>query len=118
MPETVAVCGAKSTGYHYLGGVTNAQGKPASLPFDFNSDSSTRPSNAPTIDLQLSPSGLLEVSIDIHNGQGFITYLSLNTAGLHGQPAVPANVYVGFIGSNGGQYDRHQIGDLTISTLQ
>jgi hypothetical protein len=117
VPETVAVCGAAKTKYHYLGGVTNAQGQPASLPFDLNSDQITRPANAPTIDVRLSRAGLLEVAIDIHDGQGFVTYLSLDSVGLHGQPRVPANVYVGFIGSNGGQYDVHQIGGLTISTL-
>src|SRR5580704_1416454 len=108
VPETVALGGARSTGYHYLGGVTDKSGQPASLPFDLNSKSSTRPTNAPTVDVALSSSGLLEVSIDIHDGQGFVTYLSEKIVGVQGQPALPPNVYVGFIGSCGLNDDRHQ----------
>ena len=118
IPETVALGGAEAIGYEYIGGVTNGSGEPASLPFDLDSPSSTtRPANAPTIDVSLTSAGLLEVAIDIHDGNGPVTYISETIVGVNGQPAVPANVFVGFIGSTGGSYNRHQIGDLTISTL-
>jgi hypothetical protein len=117
VPNTVALGGAVSTGYRYLGGVTNAQGRAASLPFKLYSDSTTRPPSAPTVDVQLSSAGLLEVAFDIHDGHGFVTYLSETVAGINGQPSVPAMVYVGFIGSSGAGFSTHQINDLTISTL-
>ena len=119
VPETVALGGAASIGYTYLGGVTNSEGQPASLPFDLDDPASqTRPTNAPTIDVSLTSAGLLEVAIDIHDGNGPVTYLSETIVGVNGQPAVPATVYVGFISSTGGSYNRHQIGGLTISTLE
>jgi len=118
IPETVALGGAESAGYDYLGGVTDGSGQPASLPFDLDQPgSSTRPSNAPTVDITLSADGLLEVAIDIHDGNGPVTYISESIVGVHGQPAVPATVYVGFIAATGTFYNRHQIGNLTISTL-
>jgi hypothetical protein len=119
IPETVAVGGAASIGYPYLGGVTDGSGVPSSLPFDLDQPSATsRPANAPTIDVTLTAAGLLEVAIDIHDGNGPLTYLSENIVGVAGQPAVPATVYVGFEASTGGLYNRHQIGGVTISTLQ
>ena len=118
IPESVALGGAESIGYEYLGGVTNGSGIPVSLPFDLDDPSSpTRPANAPTIDVSLTPAGLLEVAIDIHNGQGPVVYLSETVAGVAGEPAVPATLFVGFAGTTGGSYNRHQIGSVTISTL-
>lgn len=119
IPQTVALSGTASNVFPYLGGITNAKGKPVSLPFDLDQPTATtRPANAPTIDVSLTAAGLLEVAIDIHDGRGFVTYLSKNIVGVNAQPAVPATVYVGFTGSNGGLYERRQIDDVTISTLQ
>ena len=118
IPETIALGGAEAIGYEYIGGVTNGSGEPASLPFNLDSPgSTTRPANAPTIDVSLTSAGHLEVAIDIHDGNGPVTYISETIVGVKGQPAVPASVFVGFIGSTGGSYNRHQIGNLTISTL-
>jgi len=119
IPETVALGGAETAGYAYLGGVTNGSGEPSSLPFDIDQPNSpTRPANAPTINISLTAAGLLEVGIDIHDGNGLVTYISEDIVGVNGQPAVPDSVYVGFIASTGTFYNRHQITNLTISTLQ
>jgi hypothetical protein len=119
IPETVALGGAQSAGFPYLGGVENGSDEPASLPFDLDDPSATtRQSNAPTIDVSLTPDGLVEVAIDIHDGNGSLTYVSQQIVGVNGQPAVPATVFVGFAAGTGGSYNRHQIGNLTISTLQ
>ena len=119
IPETVAFGGAESAGYAYLGGVTDGSGQPASLPFDIDDPSSpTRQSSAPTVYISLTASGLAEVAIDIHDGNGPVTYVSENIVGINGQPAVPSSVYVGFIASTGTFYNRQQIDDLTIETLQ
>jgi hypothetical protein len=121
IPETVALGGAAALGHHYLGGVVDGAGKPASLPFDLDRSDQTGlikgRGNGITIDVVLAPSGLVEVALDRHDGQGFVTYLSESIVGVAGQPPVPATVFVGFIGSTGGLHDRHEITDLTISTL-
>jgi hypothetical protein len=91
------------------------------LPFDLDRSDQTGlikgRGNGITIDVVLAPSGLVEVALDRHDGQGFVTYLSESIVGVAGQPPVPATVFVGFIGSTGGLHDRHEITDLTISTL-
>jgi hypothetical protein len=62
--------------------------------------------------------GLVEVAIDIHDGNGPVTYVLQNIVGIAGEPAVPATVYLGFIGSCGALTDRHQVNNLEIETLQ
>jgi len=121
IPETVALGGAASLGHHYLGGVVDGSGKPASLPFDLDRGAQTGFVNAPgrgiTIDVLITPSGLVEVALDTHDGQGLVTYVSASIVGLAGQPPVPPTVFIGFIGSTGGLHNRHEITDLTVSTL-
>jgi len=118
VPDTVAVGGAESIGYNYLTGVENASGQPVSLPFSMEQPSSRRrPKHAPSVEIKLERNGLLEVAFDIHNGQGYVTYLSRNIVGIAGQPRVPRSVYIGINGSNGANYERHQIDDLRIWAL-
>jgi hypothetical protein len=119
IPETIAVGGAQTNGYAYLGGVTDASGQPVSLPFDLDSPNSyTRPGTPLSVDISITPQGLLEVSVDVHDGNGPTTYVSEDIVGVNGQPAVPSSVYVGFIAATGTYYNRHQVQNLTISTLQ
>lgn len=115
--ETVAVRGAASTLWQYLGGATNAAGQAASLPFNFDQPLlTTRPANAPTIRATLSAAGLLSVAIDHHDGSGFQTYYSQPIVGLSAQPALPARVYLGVSAATGGLWNRHQIAGLTVTT--
>jgi FtsP/CotA-like multicopper oxidase with cupredoxin domain len=117
IPETIAVRGAASASYPYLGGAT-VSGKAASLPFSIDQPTLTsRPTNAPTIRMSLTTAGVLSVAIDHHDGNGFVAYYSQAVVGVSGQPAVPANVYVGMVASTGGSYDRHQIGGFAVTTL-
>jgi hypothetical protein len=119
IPETIAVGGSYATNYSYLGGVTNQSGQHVSLPFDLDSPSShSRPSNAPTVDVALAPWGTLVVAVDIHNGQGFIPYIVENIVGVRGQPPVPYYVYLGFAATTGANNNRHQINNLTVTTLE
>jgi FtsP/CotA-like multicopper oxidase with cupredoxin domain len=116
IPETVAVRGAASTGYAYIGGYRNAAGHAASLPFALDQPAqSARPANAPTIDVLLSPAGALTVSIDRHDGNGSLPYYSGTIVGVAGEPAVPANVYVGLSAGTGGSYQRHQVSGFSVS---
>jgi len=118
IPETIAVGGSTATNYSYLAGVTNEAGQHVSLPFDLDSPTSqSRQAHAPTIDVSLTATGLLEVAVDIHNGQGYVTYVSQNVVGIHGQPAVPKNVFLGVSATTGYNNNRHQINDLRVTTL-
>jgi FtsP/CotA-like multicopper oxidase with cupredoxin domain len=117
IPETIAIRGAATVSYPYLGGAT-VNGKAASLPFSIDQPAATtRPINAPTVRLTLTPAGLLSVAIDHHDGNGFVAYYSQTVVGVAGQPAVPANVYVGIVSSTGGSFERHQIGGFAVTSL-
>jgi hypothetical protein len=117
IPDTVDLGGALSQKFPYLGGVDNASGQPVSLPFSIDDPSSpNRNYKAPTFDVSISHKGLVQVAIDIHDGNGFVQYISKNIVGVNGQPNVPNTVYVGFAGSNGSAYERRQIDDVVIST--
>ena len=118
VPETVAVRGAAASGWQYLTGAKNSSGVPASLPFNIDSPSATvRPANAPTVQVTLTPSGVLGVAIDFHDGNGFLDDIpATNIVGLGGQAAVPTSVHIGFTSATGGATSRHQIGGLTVTT--
>jgi hypothetical protein len=116
VPETIAVRGAAASGYQYIGGAKNAAGAATSLPFDFDTPvATTRPANAPTITATLTPAGLLTVGIDHHDGNGTVAYYSQTVVGVNGQPAVPANVYIGLTASTGGYFNRHQITGFSVA---
>jgi len=119
VPETVAVRGAAASGWQYLTGAKNASGAPASLPFNIDQPSATsRPKNAPTVQVTLTSGGLLSVAIDFHDGNGFLTDIPpTNIVGLSGQPAVPTSVHLGFTSSTGGATSRHQLGLVTVATI-
>lgn len=117
VPETIAIGGAQSTGYHYLGGYTYGSGQPASLPYPLDDPSGDCYNWTLGIDIQLTAAGNLQVSIAYPNGSGFVPYYTANVVGLDGQPAVPSTLFVGFASTTGGYYSIHDIRDLTISTL-
>jgi FtsP/CotA-like multicopper oxidase with cupredoxin domain len=118
IPETIAVRGAASSGFQYIGGVTDLNGNAASLPFSIDQPSATtRPSNAPTFRTTLTPTGGVIVEIDRHDGNGFLAYYDNHTVGVNGQPALPAQLYLGFASTTGSLYNTHQIGNLTVSYL-
>jgi len=118
VPETIAARGAAASGYQYLGGALNGQGRPASLPFTLDQPAlPARPANAPTIQMTLTAAGQLTVSIDHHDGNGFLEYYTQAIVGANGQPALPANVYVGLTASTDALYDCHQIGSFSVAAL-
>jgi hypothetical protein len=71
----------------------------------------------PTIRTTLTPGGTLSVAVDRHDGNGFVMYYSQMIVGVAGQPAVPANVYVGLSAATGGITDVHQVTGLVVSAL-
>jgi hypothetical protein len=58
------------------------------------------------------------VAFDIHDGNGYVTYISKNIVGIAGQPLVPRKVWIGFNASTGGSVDRHQIDNLRVATIR
>jgi FtsP/CotA-like multicopper oxidase with cupredoxin domain/3-polyprenyl-4-hydroxybenzoate decarboxylase len=118
VPETIAVRGSAATQYQYIGGVVNATGKAASLPFAFDQPAlTTRPAVVPTVTVTLTSAGVLSAAVDRHDGNGSVTYYTQSIVGVGGQPAVPANVYVGLSGSTGVHYNVHQVSALTVKAL-
>ena len=127
VPETLAVRGAASQDYLYLGGATNSSNVAASLPFKWDQGGTSRPALPRTVRVTLTPQGLLTASVDIHDGNGFVTYYSKNIVGLQvtdsnaggtfTQPAVPANVYVGVSGATGGLWSDKEVQNLNVSSL-
>jgi FtsP/CotA-like multicopper oxidase with cupredoxin domain len=118
IPETVAIRGAYASGDQYIGGYTSANGAPISLPFALDAPASkVRPTNAPTIRITLTPTGLLTVEIDAHDGNGYRTTYDANVVGVNGQPALPPQVYLGFAAGTGGKSQTHQILNLTVTPL-
>lgn len=118
VPETIALRGSAATGYQYIGGASNNQGIAASLPFSFDQATATsRPGNAPTVNVTLTPAGVVTASVDVHDGNGFVEYYSQSIVGTNGQPGLPANLYVGLTATSGAAYGTHQIGNFSVATL-
>jgi hypothetical protein len=117
VPNTVAVGGAAKIGYEYLTGVENASGEPISLPFPLAQPALTLRPAPISVQVILKSGGLLQVGFDIHDGNGYVTYISKKIVGIAGQPKVPKNVWIGFNASTGGSADRHQIDDVRVARL-
>jgi FtsP/CotA-like multicopper oxidase with cupredoxin domain len=117
VPETIAVRGAAASGWQYIGGYTSGAGTAASLPFSLDQPVAWRSSAAPTVRIDLTPGGTLSAAIDTHDGSGFVPYYAQSIVGIGGQPAVPAAVHIGFSAGTGAAYGRHQIGNLTVTSL-
>lgn len=121
VPNTVAIGGAQSTGYRYLGGYTGGSGQLASMlpPFElYGGTVGTRSNSAVAVDIQLTAAGNLQVTISGMGGSGgTLQCYSGNIVGISGQPAVPSSVFFGFASTTGSDYAIHDVYDLTISTL-
>lgn len=57
------------------------------------------------------------MTVSLNDGSGTFTVIPpTNIVGLNGQPAVPANVYLGFTSSQGGANARHDITQVYATT--
>jgi hypothetical protein len=114
--NTITVRGTTAANAPYLFGARNAAGQAAALPFSLDSPTAkTRPAGL-TVNVTLTAAGLLSVSIDRHDGNGLVAYIApTQVVGVNGQPALPANFIVGFIGAGGGANTRHQINDVVVT---
>ncbi len=116
LPNTITVRGAVSTNAQYLFSAENTSGQAAALPFALDTPSATTRPAGLAVNVTLTPTGLLSVSIDRHDGNGALLYIPpTQVVGVNGQPALPANVYLGFIAAGGYANTRHQISNLSIA---
>lgn len=110
-PNTVAVRGAESTGYKYVAGETS----PGPLAVD---KATKREDARRTAVVSLSTAGLLNVSIDFHDGRGVVKVLNeIDLNAIEGQPKLPETIKLGFSGSTGGSTNYHEIRDFVVSSL-
>ncbi|MEO5876372.1 MAG: hypothetical protein ABIS86_03190, partial [Streptosporangiaceae bacterium] len=108
--NSVVVRGAEVNGNRYLGGVR--------APVPLSVATTNRSKARRTVVVELSPTGLLAVRVDFHDGKGSRTLLAdadLNV--LPGQPVLPPTVKLGFAAATGGQTDVHALSDLRVATL-
>jgi hypothetical protein len=128
VPNAVVVRGAENTDYAFLATTRNTAGYPAGLPFGLSFPAAAaRPPDAPTVRITLTPTGILSVAIDAHDGNGFLEDIAAtmivgargaNVFAAKAQPRVPPWVYVGFAATTSPWgAERHQIGGLTVSTI-
>jgi hypothetical protein len=103
--DTIAVRGAASTGYVYLGGIG------ATLPFSLDDSSSkTRPTALHVQVVINTASDTVSVAV------GGVTYIAALSFNVTGQPAFPARVYLGFAASTGLATDFHQVRNVVVSS--
>lgn len=126
VPESLAVRGAATADYMYLGGAVDSNNQAASLPFNWDQSGTSRPATPRTVRITLTSSGHLTASVDIHDGNGFVTYysqdipgqqISNGMGGFYTQPGVPSKVYVGFSAGTGGAWSQKQVGNFNVSSL-
>jgi hypothetical protein len=114
--NTITVRGAAATNAAYLFGAQNAAGQAAALPFSLDTPAATARPAGLTVNMTLTAAGLLSVSIDRHDGTGLVAYIApTQVVGVNGQPALPATLYVGFVGAGGGANTRHQINNVVVT---
>jgi hypothetical protein len=100
-------------------GVENASDQPVGLPFQLaNPMLTTHPVTPISAQVMLKSEGQFEVAFDIHDGKGYVTYISKNIVVIAGQPRVPRKVWIGFDASTGGSVARHQINNLRGATIR
>ena len=110
-PNAIAVRGPGSglTGYNYLGG-SGTLSTPLSYP-----GQTTRPtgSQSETIEMVLTSTNQLTVSIEFGNSGVFVTEFTADLSGY----ARPNNLIMGFTGSTGGSTDIHQVQDVALTSV-
>jgi hypothetical protein len=116
VPNIISVRGSYLTTWNYLLS-SSINGRPAQLPFPLTAGKATVRPTPLTFSVTLTAAGILSLTIDRHNGKGPQTYIPpTNVIGLIGEPAVPANVYLGFTSSQGASNERHEISNVLITS--
>jgi len=110
-PDHVVLRGAASTQWRYLTGGTS----PVPLAVG---EATTRAAARRTVNVDLSPDGVLRVHIDFHDGQGMRSVLhDVPLNGLPGQPPLPPTLKLGFTAATGADTDFHEIRDFSVGVL-
>jgi Ca2+-binding RTX toxin-like protein len=115
-PDAIAVRGSQANGYKYLTGTA------ANLPggIDNTASGATRNNSNRRTQIDITPTGLLSVKIDLNNDGDFadakeqaITNYNVTT----NNGALPANLQFGFSSGTGGSTNIHEIRNLSIQTF-
>ncbi|MBW4468426.1 MAG: hypothetical protein KME07_23615 [Pegethrix bostrychoides GSE-TBD4-15B] len=111
MPNSITVRGSEATSYAFLGNVLSP------IPLDNPDPAATQANSKRTAQVNLSPAGDLQVSLDINQNGLFTdpgeTLLGLNVVGA-GNGALPATFRFGFAASTGGNTNIHEVGNVSV----
>jgi hypothetical protein len=114
IPDNVAIGGAQSAGFHYLGDY----GTLGLAPYEISGgQSGTRSSSTVPVEIELTAAGNLEVYAQLIGATQPVLCYSGTIVGLFGQPAVPSSLYFGFASTTGANFAIHEITDLVVTTL-
>jgi serralysin len=117
IPDAIAVRGSQATGYKYLTGTT------ASLPLSLDNPGSqaTRENSRRRAQVDLTPTGLLTVQIDLNNDGDFLDpgekpINAFDVVGVGGNGALPTTFKFGFAASTGAATNIHEVGNFKVAT--
>lgn len=114
-PDSIAVRGSAATNYTYLAGTS----LPVSL--DNPDPAATRETSKRTARIDLSPTGILSVNVDLNQDGDFLDDGEIPIPSLDlvnsGNGALPTAFNFGFAASTGGQTNIHEVGNFRVSTF-
>lgn len=113
-PESIAVHGSQANSYKYLAGT-------GTLSPTIDDKTGSRASSTRTVEIDLTPGGLLSVKIDLNNdgvfsGSNEIPTALQNYDVVASNGALPSTFKFGFSASTGGSTNIHEITGLDVST--
>jgi hypothetical protein len=117
-PDSVAIRGSAATNYKYLGG----QLLPTGFSLDVPGAAGTQASSRRSAKIDLSPAGLLSVSLDLNLDGDFVDpgenlISNLDVVGQGGNGPLPATFKFGFSASTGFDTNNHEVGNFGVKTF-
>jgi len=110
-PDSVAVRGSEATNYNFLGNAASP------IPIDNPGPTATQANSKRTAQVNLSPTGDLQVSIDANQNGVFTdpgeTVIALNVVN-SGNGPLPSTFRFGFAASTGGSNNIHEVGNVIL----
>lgn len=114
-PDAIVVRGSQATNYFYLDGAA----LPVSL--DNPGPGATRDNSKRTAKIDLSPTGILSVKVDLNQDGDFLdlgedVIPSLNVVA-QGNGTLPSSFFFGFAASTGAQTNIHEVGNFRVTAF-
>jgi Bacterial lectin len=117
-PDSVVIRGSEATGYKYLTGTT----VPSDTSIDNPGDGATRSNSRRNVQIDLTPSGLISVQMDLNNNGTFdenerlISNFDVTAESANNAP-LPETFKFGFSASTGGSTNFHEINNFRTNTV-